>query len=393
MNYRIILLRSSLFFGLALALAGCTRTPAMPTLPPAKVAVSHPVRKQVTDYGEYTGQTVAVQSVQVKAHVWGYLTKINFKEGDLVEKDQVLFEIDPAPYQALVDQAKADVQAKEATAYKTEAVFKRTEILVRTGANSKEDLDNNRGDWLVAKAQIEVAKANLKTAELNLGYTKVKAEYGGRTSKYRVTLGNMVQSGDQGGGTVLTTIVSVDPMYVEFYVDERTVLQVRELIRQGKALSVRDPKSDVPVYIGLANESGAPHRGRVNFVDNQVDPGTGTMLVRGVFENKPEYLVPGLFVRCRIYVGEPYDGILVSDAAIDSDQGRKIVYVLNDKNEVEVRRVELGSLHDGLRVIQSGLTTEDRVVVVGLQQIRPGAVVDPTDVEMQANPIFAKPKK
>ncbi len=388
-----VLARCALFFCLIIAIAGCTRTPPMPTLPPAKVSLSYPVIKRVTDYSDFTGRTKAVQSVQVRARVWGYLNKVNFTEGAMVEEGQVLFEIDPRPYKALVDQAKADLESKEALAFKADAVFKRTEVLVRTGAVSKEDLDNNKGDLKVALANILVSKANLETAELNLGYTKVKARYGGRTSKYGITLGNMVQSGDQNGGTVLTTIVSVDPMYAEINVDERKVLQVRELIREGKVKSARDPNSNIPVYISLANETGFHHKGRINLVDNQVDTNSGTMLIRAVFENKDETLVPGLFVRARVFIGESYDAVLISDRAIDSDQGQKIVYVVNEKNVVEVRRVELGLLHDGLRVVKSGLTAKDRVVVVGLQQIRPDAEVEPKEVEMPVSKAAAPVKE
>jgi len=241
---------------------------------------------------------------------------------------------------------------------------------------------------LVAEASVLLAKANVKTAELNLEFTKVKAQISGRISKYYVTRGNIIQSGDQGGGTLLTTIVSVDPMYANFDVDEHTVLHVRKLINEGKAKSVRDGR--VPVFMGLANETGFPQEGVINFVDNQINPGTGTLRLRGVFPNKNGVLSPGLFVRVRVFVGEPYKAIVVTERAIDADQGQKIVYTVNDKNEVVARPVELGAIEAGLRVIIGDVTTKDRVIVNGLQQVRPGAVVDPKLVPMPLSPAAKK---
>jgi RND family efflux transporter MFP subunit len=373
----------TLLFAIGVGATGCTRTPHTPPQAPTTVSVSYPVEKEVSYFTEFTGRTAAVDSVDVRSHVWGYLDKIKFKEGALVKKDEILFEIDPRPYVALVNQAKADLDSKVAQEIKTFAVFKRTEALVKDKAASKEDLDNARGDWGVAKANIELSKANLETAELNLKFTKVQAQISGRIGKYNVTLGNIVQSGDQGGGTLLTTIVSVDPMYAYFDVDERTVLHVKELIRQGKAKSARDDESRWPVFLGLASENGLfPHRGVINYVGNQVNASTGTLQLRGSFPNADEALTPGLFVRVRVPVGQPYKAILISDRAIDSDQGQKIVYVVDSKNEVVVHPVELGELHDGLREIVSGLKPQERVIVNGLQQVRPGAVVEPKEVEM-----------
>ncbi len=193
-------------------------------------------------------------------------------------------------------------------------------------------------------------------------------------------MGNLIQSGDQGGGTLLTTIVSVDPMYAYFDVDEHTVLRVRQLIREGKADSPRD--GGYPVSLGLANEEGFPHQGTINFVDNQVNPKTGTIRLRGVFPNKDQVLSPGLFARVRMPIGRPHQALLVSERALDTDQGQKILYVVNDKNEVASRPVRLGALHDGLREIADGLKPGERVIVDGLQHVRPGVTVEPKLVDM-----------
>ena len=216
---------------------------------------------------------------------------------------------------------------------------------------------------------------------LDLEYTKVLAPVSGRASRYVVTVGNLIQSADQGGGTLLTTIVSVDPMYAYFDVDEHTVLRVRRLIREGKADSPREVAT-VPVWLGLANEEGHPHKGTIDFVDNQVNPKTGTMRLRGVFPNKEQVLAPGFFGRVKISIGRPHKALLVSERALDTDQGQKILYVLTAKNVVVARPVRLGALHGGLREIVGGLKSGGRLVVDGLQQIRPGDTVEPRLVEM-----------
>jgi RND family efflux transporter MFP subunit len=215
---------------------------------------------------------------------------------------------------------------------------------------------------------------------LNLEYTKVTAPISGRISRYVVTVGNLIQSGDQSGGTLLTTIVSVDPMYAYFDVDERTVLRGRQLAREGKAKAAHD--GELPVALGLITEDGFPHQGTVNFVDNQVNPKTGTLRMRGVFPNAYEILSPGLFARVRVPMGNPHKALLVSDRALDNDQGQRIIYVLDDKNKVASRPVRVGALHDGLRAIEDGLKPGERVIVEGLQLVRPDITVEPKQVPM-----------
>jgi RND family efflux transporter MFP subunit len=220
----------------------------------------------------------------------------------------------------------------------------------------------------------------MSASKLKLEWTKVIAPVAGRVSRTYVTQGNLVQAGDQGGGTLLTTLVSIDPMYAYYDVDEHTALRVRQMIREGKSESIRD--SGGPVSLGLANEEGHPHQGTIDFVDNQVNPRTGTIRLRGNFPNQDQVLLPGFFVRIRTPVGKPHQAMLVTERAIDTDQGQKIVYVVNDKNEVVARPIKLGVLHDGLREIADGLKPDDKVIVNGLQQVRPGLVVEPKLVDM-----------
>jgi RND family efflux transporter MFP subunit len=381
MSYPSALYGCALALGFCLGLTGCARPPsAAPAVAPVSVPVSYPVERYVTDHVDFTGRTAAVDSVEVRAHVWGYLDKVNFKEGALVNKGDVLFELDPRPYEALLNQAKARVAQDEAQLAYDEAEYQRNLKLVGTGAVSRSDLDKAAAARGVDLANIAADKALVASRRLDLEYTKVLAPVSGRVSRYVVTVGNLIQSGDQGGGTLLTTIVSVDPMYAYFDVDEHTVLRVRRLIREGKAQSARD--GEVPVWLGLANEDGHPHRGTINFVDNQVNPKTGTLRLRGVFPNKDEALAPGYFARVRAPVGLPHPALLVWDRALDTDQGQKVVYVVNDENEVVSRPVRLGALHDGLREITDGLKPGERVVVNGLQQVRPGITVEPKLVDM-----------
>ena len=371
----------TLVLGICVGLAGCARAPSgAPAAAPVPVSVSHPVEREVTDFTEFTARTASVDSVEVRAHVWGYLQKVNFKEGDLVKNGDVLFEIDPRPYEALLNQAKAKVRQDEAQLALDEAEFQRQSAAFERGAASKSDLDKARAARDVDLANLAADKALVAARRLDLDYTKVVAPVGGRVSRYVVTVGNLVQAGDQNGGTLLTTIVSVDPMYAYFDVDEYTALRVRQLVREGKSDSPRD--GGYPVSLGLANGEGHPHQGTINFVDNQVNPKTGTLRLRGVFPNADQVLLPGFFGRVRTPIGRPHPALLVSDRAFDTDQGQKILYVVTDKNEVAARPVRVGALHDGLREITDGLKPGEKVIVNGLQQVRPGVTVEPKLVPM-----------
>jgi RND family efflux transporter MFP subunit len=371
----------ALILGLLLATAGCAQKPPdIPSTEMVTVPVSLPVEREVTDYADFTARIAAVDSVEVRAHVWGYLEKVHFKEGALVKKGEILFELDPRPYEALLNQAKAKVAQDEAQLKYDEAEYQRNLRLVGSGAVSRSELDKSAAARGVDLANIAADKALVAARELDLQYTKVAAPVGGRVSRYDVTVGNLIQSGDQMGGTLLTTIVSVDPMYAYFDVDEYTVQRVRKLMREGKFKSGQE--TAWPVMLGLATEDGFPHQGTINFSDNQLNPKTGTLRVRGVFGNKDEALTPGFFARIRIPISPPHKAVLVSERALDNDQGQKILYVVNDKNEVLTRPVDLGQMHSGLREVSVGLRPGEGVIVNGLQQVRPGATVEPRLVPM-----------
>jgi RND family efflux transporter MFP subunit len=373
----------ALALGACLGLAGCARPPSEAPPVPLSVTVSHPVERYVTDYADFTARTAAVDSVELRAHVWGYLDKVNFQEGALVKKGDLLFVIDQRPYKAALEAQKAQVANQEANLGLAQVTLDRARMASQRGVGvvAALELDQDRAQLDQARANLNLARANLLTAQINYDFTEVTAPISGRVSRYVITVGNMVQAGDQGaGGTLLTTVVSVDPMYAYFDVDEYTVLRLNQLSRAGKVKSAR--AGDLPVWLGLANEDGYPHKGTINFVDNQVNPRTGTLRLRGVFPNKDEALSPGYFARARMPIGGSHKALLVTDRALDTDQGQKVLYVVTEKNEVVSRPVRLGALHDGLREISDGIKPGERVIVNGLQQVRPGMTVEPKLVEM-----------
>jgi RND family efflux transporter MFP subunit len=372
---------AALLLGVCFALAGCARPPSeAPAAVPPAVTVSYVVEREVTDRADFTARTAAVDSVELRARVSGYLDKVNFKEGALVKKGDLLFEIDPRTYQAVLKNAEGNLATVEARVQRLDADVVRARRMVSERAIGREEYDKIAGDRGEAGASRSALKAAVERARLDLGFTRITAPVSGRISRYHVTVGNLVQAGDLTGGTLLTTIVSVDPTYAYFDVDERTVLRVKQLIREGKAS--KPDEVDLPVWLGLANEDGFPHRGTVNFIDNQVNPKTGTLRVRGVFPNKDEALSPGYFARVRVPIGGPHRALLISERALDTDQGQKVVYVVDGDNKVASRPVRLGALHDGLREITDGLKPGERVIVNGLQQVRPGLTVEPTIVDM-----------
>jgi RND family efflux transporter MFP subunit len=392
---RIETMKSISALGIAIcccvAAAGCARAPAQQIqLPPNKVTVSYPVEKAVADYVEFTGQTSAVKTVEVRARVWGYLESLHFTEGAIVNQGDLLFQIDQKPYKALVDQANGKIAQDNAQLKHNEATYRRYEKLKVQSAVTQEDLDRVLADRDAMKATLQADTADLEAKQLDLDYTTIRSPITGRVSRFEVTEGNVVQSG-QNGGTLLTTIVSVDPMYVYFDVDERTLLAVRRLIRSGSLKNAQE--SAFPIAVGLADEDNFPHYGLVNFLDNRVDAGTGTLRVRGVFENHDGFLSPGLFVRCHLPLGEPRPRLLVAEEAIASDQEQKFVYVVNDANEVSYRPIQPGRLYDGMRVIEGGLAKNEKVVVKGLQRVRPGIKVEAELAPMPTRSAEADPAK
>jgi RND family efflux transporter MFP subunit len=376
--------RAVLLLGFGLSLGGCGRRPlAAPEPARTSVMVSYPIEREITDYADFTGRTAAIDSVELRARVWGYLEKVNFQEGALVKKGDVLFEIEPHTYQAALEQAVGNLVQIEARLVRLEADVARGEKLKSKGSLSEEEYDRRVGDRGETAGSMGALRAAVERARLDVKYTKVVAPIDGRISRYFVTTGNLVQAGDQGGGTLLTTIVSVDPMHAYFDVDEHTALRVRQLVREGKSGSPRDGR--FPVLLGLASEEAYPHLGTINFVDNQVNPKSGTIRLRGVFPNKDQVLLPGLFARVRTPIGRPHQALLVSERVLDTDQGQKILYIVNDRNEVTSRPVRLGALHNGLREIADGLKQGERVIVDGLQNVRPGVTVEPNLVDMPGN--------
>jgi RND family efflux transporter MFP subunit len=375
---------SAPILALSLGLAGCARAPsAAPKAAPTVVSVSHPVQREITNYADFTGRVEAVFSVEIRARVTGYLGQVFFKDGDEVKEGALLFEIDPRLYKADLDRIESTLAQQEAHSKRLEADYQRAAALYARASVSREEFDRYTGDRAESIAAVGVARASRDFAKLSFEFTKVRAPISGLLSRRMVDPGNMVQADT----TALTTIVSLDPMYLYFDIDERTVLKVRGLVREGK-LPSRDQGAVVPILAALADEEGFPHKGVINFSDNKVNPKTGTLRVRGVIENPVvkgksfRQLSPGLFARVRLPLSEPHRALLVSERAIDTDQGQKILYVVDDKNMVDSRPVRLGKIHDGLRAIEDGLKPGERVIVVGLQQVRPGAVVEPKLVDM-----------
>ena len=364
--------------GLVLAVAGCGEQSPSGALkmPPTVVTVSYPVERKVQDYAEFTGRTTAIESVKVRARVYGHLEKINFTEGTEVKAGDILFVIDRRPYEAALSRMQADLAQSEARSTRLKLDMVRGKALLAKDAISREEFDKIEGDLTESLATSRAAAAGVETAKLNLDYTAVRAPIDGMIGRRYVTVGNLVESGDTGMATLLTTIVSITPMYATFDVDDLTYLKIKAYLRK------RADRKGAPVELAVGDERDYPHHGTIDFVDNQVDPGTGTIRMRGVFANEDRLLTPGLFARVRVPLGDPHPAILVTDRAIDTDQGVKLVYVVSRDNVVEKRIVRLGRVHDSLREIEEGVKVGDRVVVDGIQRIRPGVTADPKLVEM-----------
>jgi len=337
------------------------------------VPISQPVRRQVTDFVDFTGRTDAVNSVDIRPRVTGYLVKMPFKEGEEVKKDDLLFVVDPRPYQSQLEQAQRQVDL-----YRASLRLARTNYARDLGINARQASAITQGQLDQDQATVDEADARLKAYEkamelyqLNYDFTKVLSPIDGQISRYYLTRGNLVNQ-DQ---TLLTTVVSVDPMYAFFEMDEPTLFRTRRAINEGK-IKLSPDRSMGTVLMGLQGEEGFPHEGRINFVDNQVNPATGSIMVRGVFDNPlppggRRLLSPGMFVRIRLPIGQPRPAVLVIDRAVSSDQGQKFVYVLDAENKIQFRPITTGALQDdGLRVVEGGLKGDEWVVVGGLQQVR-----------------------
>jgi multidrug efflux system membrane fusion protein len=376
------------------SLPGCEHRTAEAQQPP-HVEVSYPLEKVVNDYVDFTGRTAATDSMDVRARVTGYLWKMPFKEGDFVKKDEVLFEIDPRPYQADLDKAVAQVKLTEAQLKLAQADYGRAKEVAKTpGAISQQEVDTFAAKVDVAAAQRDAAKANVESTKLNVDFCKVTSLIDGRVSRYLKTTGNLINKDE----TLLTTIVTMDPMYAYFDVDEYTMLKIQKMIREGKIKTYS--KGKIKVLLGLANEGNRfPHEGYVDFVNNQVDPTTGTIQVRGEFANpqtnKAYLLVPNEFVRIRMLVGDPHPAVLINERAMASDQGQKYVLVVDDKNTVRYQKIVPGQVQEGLIEVSQGLTAKDKVIVRGLQKVHSGIHVNaklvpmplPTEIDPGTSPL------
>src|SRR5919112_1375663 len=366
--------------GLSLAALTLSRAEEKPpTAPPLQAVTVAPVpEREIAEWDEFTGRLEAVDQVEIRPRVSGYIQRVAFTEGAEVQKGEVLFVIDPRPYQAELERAKAELDRAKSAASLAASDVQRADKLVKAQAISREEFDSRTSAEAQGGASVKAAEAAVETARLNLEWTRVRSPIAGRVSNALVTEGNLVQTSP---ATLLTTVVSLDPMYVYFDSDEQTYLRYAG---QAKSAGSNWRTARLPVYLGLANETGYPHEGRLDFVDNQVDPNTGTIRTRAVFSNKARALTPGLFARVKLVGSHKRKAVLVRDAAIGTDQDRKFVLVVGAGDTLAYRPVVPGKLVDGLRIVDSGVQPGERVVVNGLMRVRPGMKVAPTLTDMTA---------
>jgi membrane fusion protein, multidrug efflux system len=360
---------------LAVGLSACSEKPpqqAAAAAPP--VTVAPPVKRTVTDWDEFTGRFEAVEEVQVRARVGGFVTNVEFRDGTMVKTGELLYVIDSRPFEAVADQADGQLSDARAKAELAKRELERGLTLNQSQAVSDSIVDQRRQALQAARAAEMQAEGLLKAAQLNIEFTHVLAPITGRVSRHLVSVGNLVQ-GDTGASTLLTTIVSLDPIYIYFDMDEATYLKNNRLYFEGKRPSSRETAN--PVQVTLSGETKPSREGKMDFLDNRLDVSTGTLRSRAVVPNKDLSILPGQFGRVRLIGSAPYEALLLPDTAIATDQSRKIVFVVKDDNTVEAKPVVLGPLDEGLRVIREGLKAEDRVIVDGLQRARVGAKVSP----------------
>jgi membrane fusion protein, multidrug efflux system len=360
---------------LALTLSGCGDKPAPQAAAPAPpVTVAQPVKRTVTDWDEFTGRFEAMEEVQVRARVGGFVNSVEFRDGAIVHAGDLLYTIDSRPFEAAALQADGQLSDARAKAELAKRELDRALTLVTTSAVSESVVDQRRQTLQAAHAAEMQAEGQLKAAQLNIEWSHVLAPMTGRVSRHLVSPGNLVQ-GSEGSATLLTSIVTMDPIYIYFDVDETTYLKNNKLWFEGRRPSSRDTPN--PVQVTLAGETKPSHEGKMDFLDNRLDVSTGTLRSRATIPNKDLSILPGQFGRVRLIGSAPYEALLLPDTAIATDQSRKIVFVVKDDNTVEAKQVTLGPLDEGLRVIRDGLKPEDRVIVNGLQRARVGAKVTP----------------
>ena len=355
---------------------GCQKEQmAMPPPKPPEVLIGQAVVQTVADYEEFTGRTEAFETVEVRARVSGYLDKMYFEEGADIKKEDMLFQIDLRPLQAELERTEAIVGQTEARVNRLQSDFQRARNMLGTKSIGREEYEKVTGDLAEAQSTVKSAQAARDIAKLNITYSRVVAPISGRVSRRMIDPGNMVKADE----TALTYIANLDPMYVYFDVDERTYLRLSRYFILKKGITTIAQVKEIPVAMGLADEEGFPHEGRLNFVDNHIDANTGSVWVRGVFPNPDKFLTPGLFVRVRLPVGDPHPSTLIPEKALGTDQGQKFVYVLNEENVATARRVQVGAQHGALRVVEKGIEPGERLIVSGLQRVRQGVKVEPKE--------------
>src|SRR5213082_1805117 len=361
-------------FSILLTAAGCKKNSAQQQSPlPVNVVTA--IEKEVNEWDEFTGRLEAVEFVEIRPRVSGYITEIRFNAGAIVKKGDLLYVIDPRPYQADFDRAAAEVERMDAQLKLAQIELNRAKELRDKNTISASEFDQKAATYQGAAAAKSSAEAAKNAAALNLEFTQIKSPIEGRISDARITLGNLVQPGP-GAESVLTTVVSVDPIYAKVDADENAVLKYVKLSEQGKRVSARTEK--IPAFIELGNETNFPHEGVIDFVDNRLDPGTGTVRARVVLKNwNPNFITPGFFARVRVAGATPYRAALVADKVISSQQGLKYAFVVKPDNIIERRNLETGPLFEGKRIVKRGLKDGEKVVSTRLQMLEPGMSVTP----------------
>ncbi|HHA1304573.1 TPA: efflux RND transporter periplasmic adaptor subunit [Enterobacter kobei] len=368
---------------LSLLLVGCDNSAAQNAAPPAPaVNAADVVVKSISQWDSFNGRIEAVESVQLRPRVSGYIDKVNFTDGQEVKKGEVLFTIDDRTYRAALEQAQATLERAKTQASLARSEANRTNKLINTNLVSREEWEQRRAAAIQAQADIRAAQAAVDAAQLNLDFTKVTAPIDGRASRALITSGNLVTAGDS--ASVLTTLVSQKTVYVYFDVDESTYLHYQNLARSGQGASSNH--TALPVEIGLAGEEGYPHQGKVDFLDNQLAPSTGTIRMRALLDNAQRQFTPGLFARVRLPGSAEFQATLIDDKAVLTDQDRKYVYIVDKEGKAQRRDITPGRLADGLRIVQQGLKPGDKVIVDGLQKVfMPGMPVNAKTVAMTAS--------
>lgn len=367
-------------FLLALLLSACSQSQP-PAPPPPPVTVATPVKRAIVDQDEYVGRFVAVNAVEIRGRVSGYLEKIHFTDGQLVKAGDLLFTIDQRPFEASLDQARADLARAKSQADLTTADLTRAETLLQQKTIAEALFDQRVQAKKAADAALEAAEAALKTAQLNLEFTELRSPVSGRIGDRRVSPGNLVTGGTTGNTTLLATVVSVDPIRFEFSFDEASYLRYQRIAASAGTAQARG--AQLPVTLRLLDEKEFGHKGKIDFVDNVIDATSGTIRGRAVFDNANSLFTPGMFARLRVPGSPEYEALLVPDAAVGTEQARKFVFVVDGENTVQQKYVELGPLQGELRVIRTGIEAGDRVVVNGLMRARAGVKVTPQTEEEQ----------